>query len=157
MSLQQTCISNMLGQAQALGCPSPTDVVCLCSNADFTNGVIDCANQACADAGNADTVISFGRQYCASGECCCGLHSFCNPLIMTSRRERQRWWIWLCCFWNRYGYHCWWLWWCCWWTDPILDSDPPHDHHYWRHPDYKHARPINNLHIRNWCRWISSL
>lgn len=86
---KQTCISNMLGQAVALGCPSSTDVTCICSTVDFANGVRDCANEACANGANANEVISFAIQYCASGECRSG--SRFDPLTMVSRRERQ--WI----------------------------------------------------------------
>jgi len=61
----QTCIGNMQNQASALGCSSSTDVACLCGNQNFRNGVRDCANQACGNAGDANSTISFGTSYCA--------------------------------------------------------------------------------------------
>lgn len=38
---------------------------CLCSNADFSNGLRDCSNGACGTA-IAGTVIAFGSSYCTS-------------------------------------------------------------------------------------------
>ncbi|KAF2689699.1 hypothetical protein K458DRAFT_291817, partial [Lentithecium fluviatile CBS 122367] len=61
----QTCISNMLAIAQsAFGCASG-DVVCYCTNQDFGYGVRDCAQEACGSAEEANTVISYGTNYCA--------------------------------------------------------------------------------------------
>ncbi|EME88316.1 uncharacterized protein MYCFIDRAFT_86075 [Pseudocercospora fijiensis CIRAD86] len=61
----QVCIGNMLGLAPSLGCNS-NDAACLCRNANFGYGVRDCANEACANAQDAQSVISYGTQYCAS-------------------------------------------------------------------------------------------
>lgn len=62
-SLKQTCISNMLGQATELGC-SASDYSCLCNNENFGYGVRDCSNEACGNASDAATVISFGTAFC---------------------------------------------------------------------------------------------
>ncbi|KAF2834593.1 hypothetical protein M501DRAFT_904558, partial [Patellaria atrata CBS 101060] len=60
----QTCIGNMLGIAQSsFGC-NPGDAVCYCTNANFGYGIRDCADQACPNAEDANTVKSFGVQYC---------------------------------------------------------------------------------------------
>lgn len=56
----------MLGKAQQeFGC-SDGDVDCYCAQPRFGFGVRDCANEACSDAQSAQTVISFGAQYCQS-------------------------------------------------------------------------------------------
>lgn len=56
----------MQNKASSLGCSSSSDAACLCCNPDFGYGVRDCANQACANAQNAQSVISFGTNYCQS-------------------------------------------------------------------------------------------
>lgn len=48
-----------------LGCAAG-NVTCYCTEPDFGYGVRDCANQACTNASDATTVISFGTSYCAS-------------------------------------------------------------------------------------------
>ena len=48
-----------------LGC-STGNVTCYCTQPDFGYGVRDCANEACPNAGDANTVISFGVTYCQS-------------------------------------------------------------------------------------------
>ncbi|PVH81748.1 hypothetical protein DL98DRAFT_514404 [Cadophora sp. DSE1049] len=62
-SLQQTCISNMLGLAPSLGC-SATDAACLCGNVNFAYGIRDCSNAACG-AEVAPSVIAYGVAYCS--------------------------------------------------------------------------------------------
>ncbi|KAL8639253.1 MAG: hypothetical protein Q9228_003692 [Teloschistes exilis] len=61
----QTCISNMLGQAQSLGC-KPGDVACLCSNMNFRYGVRDCTNEHCGAEADKNAVIETGNMFCAS-------------------------------------------------------------------------------------------
>ncbi|KAL8931254.1 MAG: hypothetical protein Q9211_007108 [Gyalolechia sp. 1 TL-2023] len=61
----KTCINNMLGQAQSLGC-QPTDVACLCANQNFGYGIRDCTQEACPPTANRAQVIDFGTMFCAS-------------------------------------------------------------------------------------------
>jgi CFEM domain len=63
ISLQQTCVKNMLGLAPSLGC-SANDAACLCKNANFGYGIRDCSNAACGEA-VASTVIAYGNSYCS--------------------------------------------------------------------------------------------
>ncbi|RDW56892.1 CFEM protein [Coleophoma crateriformis] len=60
----QTCFSNMLAQYSALGCAT-ANPSCLCRNANFGYGLIDCSNGACGTA-VASTVIAFESAYCSS-------------------------------------------------------------------------------------------
>jgi hypothetical protein len=62
----------MLGKASSLGCTAGStadaaDIVCLCNNADFTHGIVDCSNEACGNdgAGAAQKVIQYGADNCA--------------------------------------------------------------------------------------------
>jgi hypothetical protein len=57
----------MLAKAPSFMC-NEGDVACYCNSADFGFGIRDCANEACANAEQAQSVISYGSQYCAS-EC----------------------------------------------------------------------------------------
>lgn len=61
---QKVCITNMLSQAQALGCSSEADITCLCKAQNFRFGVRDCIAQACPPADQA-TVTTFGNSICA--------------------------------------------------------------------------------------------
>jgi hypothetical protein len=63
-SCGQTCFNNMKAQYSTLGCSSP-DSYCLCKNANFGNGLRDCANGACGTA-VASTVIAYGNAYCST-------------------------------------------------------------------------------------------
>ena len=66
---QQTCVTNLLGQADALGCPvvdGQPDALCLCSNADFGYGVRDCSIQACPAGTDTNSIISYGLAYCGT-------------------------------------------------------------------------------------------
>ena len=83
-----TCIADMLAQAVSLGCPSSTNVTCVCSNVDFSNGVSHCAGESCARSADVAAASSFAVQFCASGECPSGSPSV--SLRMISRRERHR-------------------------------------------------------------------
>ncbi|KAI1868953.1 hypothetical protein JX265_006932 [Neoarthrinium moseri] len=60
-----TCFTGLLAQAGNLGC-SATDYSCLCTRPRFLFGVRDCANQACPNAGDAQTVIDYGVAFCAN-------------------------------------------------------------------------------------------
>ena len=66
---QTTCINGMVAKMQAApyNCANG-DEACYCRQADFGNGVRDCANEACGNAMLAANVISFAGQYC-NGEC----------------------------------------------------------------------------------------
>lgn len=56
----------MLAKSDAeFGC-SASDLACLCQNANFSYGVRDCADQACSNSTDADTVKAVGIQYCAN-------------------------------------------------------------------------------------------
>ena len=70
--MQQVCINNMLGQASALGCPNLSngqpDACCLCGNADFGYGVRDCSTESCPKGADLNAIISYGVNYCASGQ-----------------------------------------------------------------------------------------
>ena len=46
-----------------LGCDTG-NVNCYCQQPDFGYGVRDCAQEACQSDSDAQTVISFGQQYC---------------------------------------------------------------------------------------------
>ena len=46
-----------------LGCDTG-NVDCYCQQPDFGYGVRDCAQEACQSDNDAQTVISFGQQYC---------------------------------------------------------------------------------------------
>ena len=46
-----------------LGCDTG-NVNCYCQQPDFGYGVRDCAQEACEGDDDAQTVISFGQQYC---------------------------------------------------------------------------------------------
>ena len=60
------CVTNMLGQASALGCPDASDAKCLCNNVNFLYGMRDCSQQSCANnPGDAAQVVNFGVNYCA--------------------------------------------------------------------------------------------
>src|SRR5436853_2702910 len=63
--LQKVCVNNMLGQASQLGC-SAGDIVCLCKNVNFGNGIKDCATESCPSANDAANVQSAGMAICAS-------------------------------------------------------------------------------------------
>lgn len=69
-NLQQTCINNMLAQANSLGCPNlPNNTpngTCLCQNADFGYGIHDCVAESCPTS-DQTTVIDYGVNYCKSG------------------------------------------------------------------------------------------
>lgn len=56
----------MLGKAASLGCKDTTDVVCLCSNAAFGNGIRDCTNESCPADAQKSSVISAGQSICSS-------------------------------------------------------------------------------------------
>lgn len=60
----QTCIHNMLNQYSTVGCKGP-DWACLCSNADFNNGVRDCSNGACGSTTGAIS-IAYVNSTCSS-------------------------------------------------------------------------------------------
>lgn len=65
-SSQQTCINNMVQIASSqLGC-SAGNVTCYCTQPDFGYGVRDCANEACQNTTEAQSVITFGVSYCSS-------------------------------------------------------------------------------------------
>lgn len=55
----------MLDIGPSLGCDDG-DIACYCSNVDFGNGIVDCSNEACPNASDAQEVIVFGQQYCRS-------------------------------------------------------------------------------------------
>lgn len=58
----------MIGIASSqLGC-KVGDVTCYCTQPDFGYGVRDCANESCPSHEDAQKVIEFGTNYCAS-EC----------------------------------------------------------------------------------------
>ncbi|KAL2039104.1 hypothetical protein N7G274_008153 [Stereocaulon virgatum] len=61
----KTCINNMLGKAQSLGC-QPNDIACLCKNMDFGNGVHDCSAESCPQGTDINTITSTGMQFCAA-------------------------------------------------------------------------------------------
>lgn len=71
MCSQTTCVNGMVAKMQAApyNCASG-DEACYCRQADFGNGIRDCANEACGNAMLAASVISFAGQYC-NGERCC--------------------------------------------------------------------------------------
>lgn len=55
----------MLAKAEELGCNDATDVACLCTKQDFTNGVTDCTNESCLNGENKQQIINAGVQICA--------------------------------------------------------------------------------------------
>ncbi|KAK9770189.1 hypothetical protein SCAR479_13154 [Seiridium cardinale] len=59
------CVSNLVALAPNFDCAS-TDYACLCQRANFQYGVRDCANEACPNAGDAQTVITYAVNQCAS-------------------------------------------------------------------------------------------
>ncbi|KAM7197773.1 hypothetical protein V8F20_006446 [Naviculisporaceae sp. PSN 640] len=66
----QTCIDNMIGQWNFLGCPSVdgnADAVCLCDTPDFGYGIRDCANQHCSPE-YVGAVITYAQRYCQAVE-----------------------------------------------------------------------------------------
>lgn len=63
--MQKICGNNMLAQAAQLGCQA-LDIACLCRNPDFGYGIHDCSVQACSDVSEANIVIGWGNDMCAS-------------------------------------------------------------------------------------------
>lgn len=61
---QKVCITNMLAQAQSLGCSNEANITCLCDTPNFQYGVRDCIAQSCP-AADATTVTTFGDSLCA--------------------------------------------------------------------------------------------
>lgn len=57
-------MSNMLALATELGCQGKADTKCLCTTPNFSNGIRDCANEACQNATASSIVIKFGIDYC---------------------------------------------------------------------------------------------
>ena len=55
----------MLGQAAQLGCAA-NDIACLCKNANFGYGIRDCSIQSCGNVDQANALISWGNNLCAS-------------------------------------------------------------------------------------------
>jgi len=53
----------MVGQALPLGCPGH-DIECLCSNANFTMGIRDCAAQTCPAGIDFNQLEQYGAQWC---------------------------------------------------------------------------------------------
>ncbi|KAI0407010.1 hypothetical protein F4802DRAFT_63664 [Xylaria palmicola] len=85
-----TCFGNMLGQASQLGCggggstENAVDGACLCSNIDFSYGIIDCANAACPQ-GAAQSVVQYGVNWCAEqGVVISGLSATPDPSVASS-------------------------------------------------------------------------
>ncbi|KAL9624480.1 MAG: hypothetical protein Q9204_007872, partial [Flavoplaca sp. TL-2023a] len=64
----QQCVTNMLGQAQQLGCPDAADVTCVCINPDFGFGIRDCTNESCPPNADNGSVTDFGAAFCAPTE-----------------------------------------------------------------------------------------
>lgn len=60
---QQNCITDLLGQAKQLGCGT-ADVICLCQNEDFRNGIHDCTYESCPADADKQKVIDAGTEYC---------------------------------------------------------------------------------------------
>ncbi|KAI1118062.1 hypothetical protein F5Y14DRAFT_447470 [Nemania sp. NC0429] len=85
-----TCLNGVLTQAVQLGCggqgstADAVDGACLCKNINFSYGIIDCANAACAQ-GEAQTVIQYGINWCAEkGVIVDGLSASADPVIASS-------------------------------------------------------------------------
>jgi hypothetical protein len=55
----------MLAKAPQFGC-NTGDVECYCNAENFGNGIRDCANEACPSESDAQKVIAYGVEYCAS-------------------------------------------------------------------------------------------
>ncbi|KAF2197312.1 hypothetical protein GQ43DRAFT_444364, partial [Delitschia confertaspora ATCC 74209] len=51
--------------SSTFGCQAG-DIHCYCSNQDFGYGVRDCSMQACPNQDDANRVIAYGTQWCAS-------------------------------------------------------------------------------------------
>ncbi|KAJ4504586.1 hypothetical protein HRR83_006485 [Exophiala dermatitidis] len=82
----QTCINNMLGLAESLGCPpvnGQPDTLCLCSSSNFGYGIRDCTVESCPQGTDVNSIVSFGVAYCqaaASGQSSVGTLSATSAL-----------------------------------------------------------------------------
>ncbi|KAH8785256.1 hypothetical protein F5883DRAFT_534573 [Diaporthe sp. PMI_573] len=59
ITVQQNCVNNM---RTSIGCVPVTDQ-CLCGNANFENGIRDCANQSCS-AEDSAAVVQYASGFC---------------------------------------------------------------------------------------------
>lgn len=72
-SPQKTCINNMLGKAQSLGCQQ-SNLTCLCTNMNFGYGVRDCSTDYCPKGQDTSQIIQVGNSFCQSK------HQSVNPV-----------------------------------------------------------------------------